>query len=429
MSDVTRRGFVQTTAGAAVAAAPAFLAAQNTNNKIRVGWIGVGGRGAYCLKAMLEANKETVVTTAVCDTYEGARNKGKDIVQTVSGNTPKTYLDYKDMLADPEVDAIVIMTPEHLHYVMTMDGLKSKKHIYVEKPLSHLVEEGFRIVDLASKTNVVTQVGTQNRSNKLYQKAKELIGEGKIGDVHYVRAFWYRNFTEKQLGAPKPWRYIIPDDTTPENTDFKRFLGDAKARPYDKERYFQWRNYWDYSSGISTDLLVHQTDITNFILNNPLPTQCMASGGIYRWPDGREVPDTISAIYEYPNKFHLNYSSYFGNKYFDYGEQFLGDFGTIEVIGRKKLRYYPEDFGASMNPERLKGLKPLELDYIKDFNQPDATHAHFVNWVDAILGKTKAIAPVSVGQEAAIPGHMATQSYLKGKKCIWDAKNRKFLFA
>lgn len=428
MSDVTRRGFVQTSAGAAIAAAPAFLAAQNTNNKIRVGWIGVGGRGSYCLKAMLESNKDSVVTTAVCDTYEGARNKGKDIVQTVSGNTPKTYLDYKDLLADPEVDAIVIMTPEHLHYVMTMDGLKAKKHIYVEKPLSHLVEEGFRIVDLAAKTDVVTQVGTQNRSNKLYQAARDLIGEGKIGDVHYVRAFWYRNFTPKQAAAPKPWRYIIPDDTNPQNTDFKRFLGDAPNRPYDKERYFQWRNYWDYSSGISTDLLVHQTDISNFILNNPLPTQCMASGGIYRWPDGREVPDCISAIYEYPNKFHLNYSSYFGNQYFNYGEQFLGDTGMIEVIGRKKLRYFPEDFGEALNTDNLKGLKPMELDYIKDFSQPDATHAHFVNWVEAIQGKTKAIAPVSVGQEAAIPGHMATQSYLKGKKCTWDAKNRKFLF-
>lgn len=428
MSDVTRRGFVQTSAGAAVAAAPAFLAAQNTNNKIRVGWIGVGGRGAYCLKAMLESNKDSVVTTAVCDTYAGAMANGKDIVQTVAGNTPKTYHDYKDLLADPEIDAIVIMTPEHLHFPMTMDGLKAKKHIYVEKPLSHLVEEGFQIVELAAKTNVVTQVGTQNRSNKLYQAAKDLIGEGKIGDVHYVRAFWYRNFTEKQLAAPRPWRYVIPEDTNPSNTDFKRFLGDAPNRPFSKERYFQWRNYWDYSSGISTDLLVHQTDISNFILNNPLPTQCMASGGIYRWNDGREVPDCISAIYEYPNKFHLNYSSYFGNKYFDYGEQFLGDFGTIEVIGRKKLRYFPEDFGAAMNPERLKGLKPMELDYIKDFNQPDATHAHFVNWVEAIQGKTKAIAPVSVGQEAAIPGHMATQSYLQGKKCTWDAKNRKFLF-
>jgi predicted dehydrogenase len=427
MSDVTRRGFVQTSAGAAMAAAPAFLAAQNTNNKIRVGWIGVGGRGAYCLKAMLESNPNSVVNTAVCDTYTGNMNKGKDIVQTVSGNTPKTYLDYKDMLADPDIDAIVIMTPEHLHYPMMMDGLRAKKHIYVEKPLSHLVEEGFEILDLAEKTDVVTQVGTQNRSNKLYQAAKDLIGEGKIGDVHYVRAFWYRNFTEKQTYAPRPWRYIIPDDTDPSNTDFKRFLGDAPDRPFSKERYFQWRNYWDYSSGISTDLLVHQTDITNFILNNPLPTQCMASGGIYRWNDGREVPDTISAIYEYPNKFHLNYSSYFGNKYFDYGEQFFGDFGTIEVIGRKKLRYYPEDFGAS-NPERLKGLKPMELDYIKDFSQPDATHAHFVNWVEAIQGKAKAIAPVSVGQEAAIPGHMATQSYLEGKKCTWDAQNRKFLF-
>ena len=167
MSDVTRRSFVQTSAGVAAAAAPAFLQAQNTNNQVRVGWIGVGGRGSYCLKAMLEANKGSVVATAVCDTYEGALSKGKDIIQTVGGNTPKTIHDYNDLLADPNVDAVVIMTPEHLHYPMTMAALRAKKHIYVEKPLSHLIEEGFEIVDLAAKTNVVTQVGTQNRSNKL----------------------------------------------------------------------------------------------------------------------------------------------------------------------------------------------------------------------------------------------------------------------
>ena len=120
--------------------------------------------------------------------------------------------------------------------------------------------------------------------------------------------------------------------------------------------------------------------------------------------------------------------SLLGVKYFDYGEQFLGDFGMIEVIGRKKLRYFPEDFGAALNPERLKGLKPMEHVYNKDFKQPDATHAHFVNWIRAVQGKEKAIAPLSVGQEAAIPGHMATQSYRRGTKVTWDAKNRKFIY-
>ena len=176
------------------------------------------------------------------------------------------------------------------------------------------------------------------------------------------------------------------------------------------------------------DLLVHQTDISNFVCNRTLPFSCMASGGIYQWgpafDDDRDVPDTFSAIYEYPNRFHLNYSCYFANDQYGYGEQFLGHDGTIEVMDRQNLHFYPQ-------PRFIKGHAPfsskpeLHLNNIKDFQQEDATADHVHNFLMAVLGREKNIAPARAGQIAAIPGHLATLSYKNGHKVYWDDKMNK----
>lgn len=427
--DFTRRNFVKSSAAAAVAA-PAVLGAQGASNRLRIGWIATGTRGRHVMNQMYLSSKDVVDVVAVCDTYQGNLNLGKDIVQTKQNTTPKTYVDYRELLADPNVDVVFICSPEHLHHSMAMAALKAKKHIYLEKPIGHTIEEGEEIVNAAEKTNLVVQVGTQNRSNKLYIRAKQLVDEGAIGECHYVRAFWYRNFDPK-APTPAAWRYPIPGDASPENTDWKRFLETAEHKniPFDKGRYFQWRNYWDYSGGISTDLLVHQTDISNFVVGKTVPNTCVASGGVYMWDkakqDNREVPDTLSALYEYPDQFHLNYSCFFGNDQYGYGEQFMGYKGTIEVMDRQTLHFYSQ-------PKFIGGAKPfssakeLHLHYLKDFNQPDSTADHVRNFLDAVLGKAKAIAPARAGQVAAIPGHMATVSYRQGsRKVTWDDRSRK----
>ena len=424
--ELSRRNFMRTAAAAALAAAPAAMPVLGANDRVKVGWIGTGSRGYHVMGQMYQGSKDMVEVVAVCDTFSGNLAKGKDRVQTMGGNTPKTYLDYKDILADPSIDVVFIATPEHLHYAMAMAALKAGKNIYLEKPIGHTIEEGAEIVKLAEKTGKVVQVGTQNRSNTLYIRAKEMFEQGMIGEVHYVRAFWYRNF-DPTAPIPAAWRYVIPPDADESNSDWNKFLGSAPKRPFDKHRYYQWRNYWDYSGGISTDLLVHQTDISNFVLGKVLPTTCMASGGIYMWgkPDDREVPDTLSALYEYPDNFQLNYSCYFGNDQYGYGEQFLGSEGTIEVLDRQKLHFYPQKF----NKKPIKDRQEVHLDYIKDFNQPDATEAHVKNFIEAVQGKAKAIAPARAGQIAAIPGHMATLSYKNNKKIYWDPKAEKYHFS
>lgn len=434
--DFSRRNLLkQTAVAAALSAGPAVMNSAGQNNRLRVGWIATGMRGSHVMNQMYLSSKDLVEVVHVCDTYKGNLAKGKDIVQTQGKNTPKTTVDYRDVINDPNVDVVFICSPEHLHYPMAMAALKAKKHIYLEKPIAHTIEEGAEIVALAEKTGTVVQVGTQNRSNKLYIQAKKMVEDGYIGEIHYTRAFWYRNFdqtVDPSKGVPAAWRYIVPSDASEETADWKRFLEGAEKKniPFSKGRYFQWRNYWDYSGGISTDLLVHQTDITNFVVGSlvkaELPISCMASGGIYQWgtPDDREVPDTLSALYEYPNKFHLNYSCFFGNDQWGYGEEFMGQKGTIEVKDRQNLVF-------TSQPKFIRNVKPFSdkapvvLNYLKDFNQPDSTADHVRNFIDAVLGKAKAIAPAKAGQVAAIPGHMATQSYRAKKAVFWDSRLNK----
>ena len=357
----TRRAFMQSAAAMALPAAGA-------NNRLRVGWIGGGMRGFHVMNQTYLESPELVEIVAVCDTYTGNRERAKETVRRLGGTAPKACVDYRDVLAASRVDVVFICTPEHLHHRMAMDALAAGKHIYLEKPIGHTVAEGAEVVKAAARSGRVVQVGTQNRSNKLYLRAKQMVEDGYLGEVHYVRAFWYRNFP--QATAPAPWRYAIPPDAGPDTADWERFLGGATKRPWDQRRYFQWRNYWDYSGGIATDLLVHQTDITNYVMGKGLPSSCVASGGIYMWgqPDDREVPDTFNATYEYSaERFHLNYSCYFGNDHYGYGEQFLGYKGTLEVMDRQNLTFSPQpkfirgaDFSGRPRTaaEQREGLRP-----------------------------------------------------------------------
>jgi len=421
-NDVSRRAFMKQS-GAALAAVPAILGAQGANEKLNIGWIGAGTRGYYLMERMYAENAKVAQVTAICDAYTGNLARAKDRVQTLGGNTPKTYADYHELLADPSIDVVFIATPEHLHYPMFMAAIKAGKNIYVEKPLAHTIDEGAEMVKAAEKAGKVVQVGTQNRSNSLYIKAKEMVAQGMIGEIHYVRAFWYRNSRDDNPA----WRYKIPADADESNTDWKRFLEGAPKRPFDLHRFYQWRLYWDYSGGISTDLLVHQTDITNFVCGKTVPLSCVASGGIYRWVnDDRDVADTLSAIYEYDDRFQINYSCYFGNDHFGYGEQFMGNEGTIEVLNRQILNFYPEKFGGKP-PERVAARQEINMNLPGNDNK--AVEAHITNFLEAVRGKAQVIAPVTIGQQAAISGHMATLSFRNNKKIYWDEKKAKYHFA
>ena len=427
--EFNRRNFLKT---AALAAGPALVAGRAANDKVNIGWIGVGTRGNAGLDWMHTAAPNDVQITAICDTYQGYIARAKDRMATIWGTTPRTYVDYHDLLADKSIDAVFIMTPEHLHHDMAIAALRAGKHVYVEKPLAHTIEEGFDIVREWEKSGKICQVGTQNRSSSLYKKAKELIQQGMVGDVHFVRAFWYRN------GLPNEpsWRYVIPPEANPQNTDWNRFLGTATQRPWDSHRYFQWRLYWDYSGGISTDLLVHQTDIVNFMLSKTVPRSCMTSGGIYRWTenDDRDVPDCLSSIYDYADRLQVNYSCYLGNEFFGYGEEICGNEGTLRVMNRSDLYFEPETYNSrrpnaqSRAPQAIKARAAIHINGPQEYKEVDGAINHFRNFINAILGKEQVIAPPPIGQQAAISGHMATLSYKNQKKIVWDEAANKYHF-
>ena len=192
-----------------------------------------------------------------------------------------------------------------------------------------------------------------------------------LGNVVYAKAFWYRN---SPLTNPA-WRYAIPDDAAPANTDYKRFLGPARNTSFNKQRYFQWRLYWDYSGGISTDLLVHQTDALHMITGRHYCESVVCNGGIHHWiQDDREVPDTVTAAYEYDDHFHISYSAAFSTSHYGYGEQLCGSEGTMEIMGMRYLNVYPEK--ARGLPEKVSSRPEMHFDARKDFNETNSTNEH-----------------------------------------------------
>ncbi len=418
--NISRRHFLSSAAGAA--AAPAVLRAQGANEKVQVGWIGVGIRGYPLLGNLIDVAPQDAQVKAVCDSYAGHLARGQDRVQSMQKTKPDTYDDYRRMLEDRSLDAVFIMTPEHLHRDMVIAALDAGKHVYVEKPLTHTIEEGRDILEAVKRTGKKVQVGTQRRSSLLYQRAREIYQSEALGKVTFVRAFWYRN----SLPDNPQWRYEIPSDATASNTDFNKFLGRAPQRPFSLPRYFQWRLYWDYSGGIATDLLVHQTDAAHMVLGMHAPKSVVASGGTYYWTnDDREVPDTCSALYEYPESVHLNYSCMFANQHYGYGEQFFGSEATMEVMNLQDLHVYGETFG-SRTPDRIRARPEIHLNATRDFNQANPTPDHIKNFIDAIKYGKPLNCDVQKGHEAAVTGHLATISLRQDKKVFWDAASQNY---
>jgi predicted dehydrogenase len=265
-------------------------------------------------------------------------------------------------------------------------------------------------------------VGTQNRSNPIYVKAREIYQSGELGKVRAIRAFWYRN------SLTPAWRYDIPKDASLSTCRWQQFLGSAKKRDWDPARMFQWRLYWDYSQGISTDLMTHQLDGIHFVTGLTAPRTIMANGGIYFWHDGREVPDNWHAIFQYGTEedgFMVQYSSMFANTKFMYGEQYLGSEGTLEVMERKTLIYTPEAPYAKSHPER----KAMTWT-ASELNPKDSVLIHMENFFDCVRNRnTKTTCTVPIAEQAATPCHLAIDSFRAHRQVNWDPAARKSTLA
>jgi predicted dehydrogenase len=258
------------------------------NERIQIALIGAGGQGMGDTRTALRV--PGIEVTAVADIYDGRLARSKEMW----GATVFTSRDYREVLARPEVDAVIIATPDHWHSRISIDAMKAGKDVYVEKPMVQRIDEGLGVVESARQTNRILQVGSQRVSSIIYAKARELFRAGAIGELNLVEAWINRN---SALGA---WQYSIPPDASPQTIDWDRFIGHAPKRPFEPIRLFRWRNYRDYGTGIPGDLFVHLFSGIHYVLDSKGPTRVMATGGLRFWNDGRDVPDVMLGLYDYP---------------------------------------------------------------------------------------------------------------------------------
>jgi predicted dehydrogenase len=286
---VSRRHFLSASLGAGLASEMLAESPQNSspNDRLRVALIGNGIQGNGDARMSIAAGAELV---AVADVYEGRLTRAKE----QWGSNVFTTRDYREVLARKDVDAVIIAVPDHWHRQMSIDAMNAGKDVYCEKPMVQLLEEGHDVINAEKRTGRILQVGSQRVSSVVYQKAKDLIEAGAIGDINLVEAWVDRN------SAQGAWQYSIPPDASTATVDWDRFLGRAPKRPFEPVRLFRWRNYRDYGTGVGGDLFVHLFSGIHFILGTNGPNRVYTTGGIRYWKDGRDVPDVMLGLYDYP---------------------------------------------------------------------------------------------------------------------------------
>src|SRR5216683_2308264 len=286
----TRRHFLQsaTAAGLYTAALAGQEKKISANDRVQVATIGLGGMGTEDTHSSTKVPGVELV--AVADIYQGRLDHAKEVFN----KNLFTTRDYREVLARKDVDAVIIATPDHWHSQISIDAMNAGKDVYCEKPMVQHLDDGKKVIEAQQKTGRILQVGSQRVSSVVYQKAKELLKAGSIGDLNMVEAWWDRN---SAVGA---WQYSIPPDASPETIDWDRFLGRAPKVPFEPVRLFRWRNYRDYGTGVAGDLFVHLLSGLHYATRSLGPTRVMATGGLRYWKDGRDVPDVMLALLDYP---------------------------------------------------------------------------------------------------------------------------------
>jgi predicted dehydrogenase len=437
---ISRRQFMQTTAGAASATLaarsillePAPLAASPRpvppSDRVRFGIIGVGMQGSGLLRTAISL--PGVECAAACDLYDGRHEVARDIVNKAIPTTRR----YHELLENKEIDAIINATPDHWHRQVVLDCCNAGKDVYCEKPMTHEVSEGFEMIDAAKKNNRIVQVGSQRPSTVIYAKAKELFSKDAIGDVCLVEAYMGRN---DPGGA---WEYPVPPDLSPQNLDWDTWLGTAPKVPFNPYHFQRWRCWQAYGSGVAGDLFVHLLTGIHFIagLTAP-PKRALASGGLYRWKDGRDVPDVHATVYDY-----LDFQAYVRvtlNTETPEVTRFMGTHGTLE-ISNGELSFSYQD-GEDHRPSFLSNTWPRKLreEYLEHWREEhpykhdgqavegtsyhappgyNETQEHLWNFFDAVRTRRPVVEDATFGNNTAIACHMANQSHFKKSVAVWD---------
>jgi predicted dehydrogenase len=439
----TRRDFLLTS-GVAGMAAP--LAAQtrvkSANDRIQIALIGAGGMGTE--DALSSLAQDGVEIVAASDVYEGRLIRARERW----GNQVFTTRDYREVLAKPDIDAVIVATPDHWHAQIAVDAMNAGKDVYVEKPMVQKVQDGMRLVDAQKKNNRILQVGSQRVSSVVYQKAKDLLKAGAIGQVNLIEAWWDRN---SAIGA---WQYSIPPDASETTIDWDRFLGSAPKVPFQPIRLFRWRNYKDYGTGVAGDLFVHLFSGMHYIMDSLGPTRVLATGGLRFWKDGRDVPDVMLGIFDYPETathpaFNLALRVNFVNGSGETsGFRFVGSEGQINVANGVTVMKQPrpaepgytiDTFPKAIQEQFLKeyrekypqqrfnadAMRPqAEERYMPPRGYNDHRDHHRV-FIGAVRSRKPVVEDSTFGLRAAGPALLSMTSYFEQRAIEWDPKAMK----
>ena len=355
---MTRREFVRTAAaaGAAVTLGATARPARGANERLGVGFIGVGGRGNahlhYVHWLKTQAN-EPLDIVAVCDVYRPR------MAAAAEGYGAKGYLDYRELLADPNVDIVCVATPDHQHGYQAIDAIKAGKDVYCEKPVTHWRQFDLikRLAETVKKSDRVFQLGTQGMSDGAWHQMKQLVKDGAIGQPLFGETGFFRVGDWGERGMPIPDANARPG----QDLNWKAFLGDATERPFDISRFFQWRLYEDYAGGPVTDLYPHCLTQVVDILGVTFPKAVVALGGIHRYEyELREVPDTFNMLVDYPEKISVSVLGTQANNYQGTGQRGSGQRipiirgweGSLNIEG-KEIVFIPAE-GSKKQPQRFK---------------------------------------------------------------------------
>lgn len=455
-----------------------------TGDPVRIGIIGFGIRGEQLARALgyatpewLKGMKERAIKnpkdtrlkdfldqenlnikiTGVCDAFSVRRELAAE-AGTRDGQTPKMYRDYREMLDSPDIDAVVIGTPDHWHAPMSIDAIKAGKHVYVEKCMTHKVQETYDLYDSVKSSDIVFQLGHQHRQTQSFLTAREIIKKNVLGHISLIQTNTNRN---DDNGA---WQYPIHEKASPATIDWSNFLGNAPTIPFNNEHFFRWRKWWEYGTGLTGDLLTHDYDRVNCLLEMGIPSSVVCSGGIYTHRDGRTVPDVLQVVMEY-NDYFLGgsqeagkekgmtfiYSASLGNQ-FSRPTLFMGHDATLELGAQ--LTVYPDPQSTryremlenevihtdipmyAYNPaaKGVDGVTGATAKYFadkglmytyRDGKRVDSTFLHMREWLSAIRNGHGVSCGIDEGFEEAMSAHMSTIAYRTGKRVDWDPVSRK----
>ena len=393
----TRRAFLKSTtaATAGLLAAASQSRVLGANARLRIGCIGVGQRGRNRLRSAQAHGAEIV---AVCDVNELMYERAEPLV---SGDRPKRYGHHEDLLARDDIDAVIIASPDHWHHDHVIDAVRAGKDAYLEKPMSHSIEESRNIVDVVESTDRIVQIGNQRRSGAHWERAREMVATGKIGELRFIRT-WDTRYRPDDPYVARAKEFKA------KQIDWVRFLGKAPSRPFDPVRCSAWRWFWDYGGGLMTDIGPHRLDVAHWISDTIGPRSVVCNGGNYHSP-AWQTPDNVHAILDC-GTFCINFNVHFMNGYDAGGAGYYGTGGTI-VQGHGFMRHVD-----------TKG-KVLE-----EWPTPGEGEAHMANFLESVKSRARPSSPVGVAHKVLAGAFLANESYRSGKRVMWDVDTERRRF-